>query len=160
MVEIVCGLVILLFAGCAAMDVVFRRIPNLLVLAASAAFAALMIVSPPSGQTLALHLLAAALAFTVGAACFAKGWIGGGDVKLAAAVLLWAGPAMAPLVLVVTGAGGWLFALIGLAVRRLERSRAVPVPRWLGALSVTRGVPYGVGLSIGGILAVLHLIKG
>lgn len=160
MVEIVYGLVILLFAGCAAMDVAFRRIPNLLVLAASAAFAALTIISPPSGQTLTLHLLAAVLAFIVGAACFARGWIGGGDVKLAAAVLLWAGPAMAPVVLVVTGLGGWFFALVGLAVRRLEQSHAVPVPRWLGALSVTRGVPYGVGLSIGGILAVLHLIKG
>lgn len=160
MVEVVCGLVILLFAGCAATDMAFRCIPNLLVLAAAAAFAGLGLLAPPPGHTLALHLLAGTLAFAVGAACFARGWIGGGDVKLAAAVLLWAGPALTPLVLLTTGLAGWLFALIGLAVRRLEKSPSVPVPHWLGALSITRGVPYGVGLSVGGIVAALHIIKG
>lgn len=160
MAEVICGLAVLLFAGCAAMDVAFRRIPNLLVLAAAAAFAGLAVAAPPPGTALAVHLPAGGLAFAIGAACFARGWIGGGDVKLAAAALLWAGPALAPLVLLATGAGGWLFALIGLAVRRLERSPSVCVPRWLGVLSIARGVPYGVGLSAGGILAALHFFKG
>ncbi|WP_431822952.1 A24 family peptidase [Burkholderia sp. F1] len=76
------------------------------------------------------------------------GWIGGGDVKLAAAVFLWAGPALAGPVLTIVGAGGLACGVAALATVARQRRTAPARP------VATRGVPYGVPLALGGALSI------
>jgi prepilin peptidase CpaA len=143
------------FVGCAGSDLLYRRIPNLAVAAIIGAF---VVYGGAAGLPAAAwggHLAVAGGAFAVTAGCFAAGWLGGGDVKLATAALLWAGPGLAPLVLVATGAIGIVVALVGYLIQRLERTRTVPPSGPVAALSARRGVPYGVGLSVGGLLVIL-----
>ena len=67
--------------------------------------------APPSLYG-ALGAIGCALAvFLVGAVLFARGWLGGGDVKLLTAATLWAGPAGTPALLVLTGVLGGVLAL-------------------------------------------------
>lgn len=146
--------------GCAVSDLRHRRIPNVLVVILIGArfFHALTAGLPSSALGAAVAVAIAA--FAVGAACFAMGWLGGGDVKLAAAVLLWAGPSLAPLVLTITGAVGILVALAGLLVQRVEMARTAALPGPLAVWSTRRGVPYGIGLASAGLLVVLSQFRG
>lgn len=146
--------------GCAVSDLRHRRIPNLVVLVlVGARFShALTAALPPSALGAAVAVAVAA--FAVGAACFAMGWLGGGDVKLAAAVLLWAGPTLTPLVLTITGAVGIVVALTGLLVQRVEAARPAALPGALAVWSARRGVPYGIGLAAAGLLVVLSQFRG
>jgi prepilin peptidase CpaA len=77
----------------------------------------------------------------------------GGDVKLAAAVFLWAGPAFALPVLFIVSLCGLVLGLmaLGIALSR-RRSRCLH----LASLQSVQmdGVPYGVPLAIGGVAAV------
>src|SRR4051794_36637863 len=89
----------------------FRRltIPNLLPLLLCAAWPFYVAAAPVPGSTLGAALGAAGCALAVflgGAVLFARGWLGGGDVKLLAAAILWAGPAGTPQLLVATGVLG------------------------------------------------------
>lgn len=91
----------------------FRRfmIPNWLTLGICALWPVSVLTAPSAAG--ALGALACGLTvFVVGALLFARGYIGGGDVKLLAAVALWAGPALLPSLLIVTGLLGGVLALI------------------------------------------------
>ena len=86
----------------------FRRltIPNLLPLLLCAAWPFYVAAAPLPGGTLGAALGAAGCALAVflgGAVLFARGWLGGGDVKLLSAATLWAGAPQALGLLVVTG---------------------------------------------------------
>ncbi|RQS74425.1 prepilin peptidase [Burkholderia sp. Bp8963] len=88
------------------------------------------------------------------------GWLGGGDVKLAAAVFLWAGPALAFPVLTIVGVAGLATGIAMVAVharqRRIAPARAVATHGVPGVPSVPSvpSVPYGVALALGGVFAV------
>ena len=74
----------------------FRRlnIPNLLPLLLCAVWPLYVAAAPSPGGTVrcALGAVGVALAvFLAGAVLFARGWLGGGDVKLLSAATLWAG---------------------------------------------------------------------
>lgn len=105
---------------------------------------------------MAFHGLVALAAFAALAGLFALGWMAGGDVKLAAVVFLWAGPEHAVgMVAIVAMAGG----VVALGCLMADWLRRLPLPAAVGnglhLMSATRGVPYGVALSFGGILAAL-----
>ncbi|WP_232071573.1 prepilin peptidase [Paraburkholderia pallida] len=139
----------------AGFDLRMRRLPN----AAVAAFAALYFVNAAMiGLVHAswdIHVAAGAASLGVAALMFRLGWLGGGDVKLAAAVFLWAGPESSP-VLVVVSLFGVLVALAVLAVAGLQRIPALAgLSMRLDWIAPARGVPYGVALALGGIVAVL-----
>ena len=96
-----------------------------------------------TGAPVWAHLTAAMLMFGIGAMMFRAGTMGGGDVKLLAAVAGWAGLAgFVPLVLAVAMAGGVL-AVTLLAIRRL--------PIGDGPELVQRGapLPYAVAIATG-----------
>jgi len=83
-------------------------------------------------------LLAAAVAFGVGAVLHARGYVGGGDVKLLAASVLLVGAAAAlPLIVVMALAGG----VLSLALLAFERFR-----RAASSARATPTVPYGVAI--------------
>src|SRR5438270_11686337 len=69
--------------------------------------------------------------FIVGAALFARGFLGGGDVKLLTAATLWAGAAGTPSLLVLTGLLGGaltLFLLMPFGAQLAEAGRAFMGP--------------------------------
>lgn len=97
------------------------------------------------------HLVAAALTFAVGAVLFARGWFGGGDVKLLTVVALWCGLRDLPLLIVFTTIAGGLLA-IGLFILR----RVLPAPgeaRTRHHLFRRKGpIPYGIAICVGALL--------
>lgn len=105
---------------------------------------------------LASTLAVGGAAFLAMTLFFALGWIGGGDVKLALPVFLWAGLENALGILVVVAVCGLILGLLGFLSGLLCRlSLPVLLARTLTLFSAERGVPYGVALSVGGVLAAL-----
>lgn len=90
----------------------------------------------------AMQLGVALAVFAVFAAAFAMGWMGGGDVKLIAALALWL-PADALLrMLVVMSVAGGVLTLAMLVDRRWRREPGPPE------------VPYGVAIAVAALLAI------
>lgn len=81
----------LIVAYAATMDFLTMTIANRVSVLLIGAF---VVMAPFAGLglvDLGWHLAAAVAVFAAGFACFAFGWMGGGDVKFAAAVALWLG---------------------------------------------------------------------
>ena len=132
-------------------------IPNRLCAALALAFvpAALAAGLPLASFAWCAGLGLAALA--VGVALFAFRVVGGGDAKLAAACLLWIGPAAAVPFLLWTAVAGGALAVGLLMARRLPAPLAAGGPAWVGRLLQPGGdVPYGVAIAVGA-LAVFPL---
>ena len=87
----------------------------------------------------------------VGALLFARRLMGGGDVKLLAAVALWCGPTLlTPFALVTSLAGATLAAfMLSPLARRLP---APPNEGWVtgGAGALRQPTPFGVAIAVGG----------
>ncbi len=96
----------------------------------------------------AIQMGVAAAVFAVLALTFAIGMMGGGDVKLAAALALWFSPTSTVKFLVIMSIAGGLLTVIVLLVHRLK-------PDWqVDENSETKKkpqVPYGVAIAIGGL---------
>jgi prepilin peptidase CpaA len=137
-------------------DLQRRRLPNWPVACYIAAFFVSFWLAMPATTAVKFHLSAAAVGFLVLFVLFALGIMGGGDVKLGTAVLLWSGPSLAfPTVAIIAWAGG-ILAVLGWLVDRKAYQRLTWRPtRCVGhALSARRGVPYGVALACGGWFVV------
>ena len=94
------------------------------------------------------HLGAGAMVLVVGFAFFARGWIGGGDAKLAAATALWLGwSGLYDFLLCAALLGGWLtFAL--LEFRQYALPPLLAGRAWIERLHRTDGgIPYGIALA-------------
>jgi prepilin peptidase CpaA len=93
------------------------------------------------------HLAAAAIVFAIGFTCFAFGWMGGGDVKFAAAIALWLGwPHLLEWGVWVGLWGGGLTLLV-LASERLLDPLPVLKFGFLAKFHEPRRVPYGIALA-------------
>jgi prepilin peptidase CpaA len=92
------------------------RIPNAICILLAAGFLPYALLAGPAIPLLA-HLGIAAAVFLILFACFAFGWLGGGDVKLAGAIMLWAGPAQGANFVVLFALFGGAFALLLLSLR-------------------------------------------
>ena len=138
-------------------DVRMRRLPNAFTAAVAALYFLDAFASGAPLASLGSHLLTGTVAGGIAVAMFAAGWLGGGDVKLVAALFLWAGGKAALPLLVLISMAGLLVALTALAAGRI--ARAVPehslLGRAAGYWAVARGVPYGVALAAGGAVVIL-----
>jgi prepilin peptidase CpaA len=139
-----------LVALAAAWDMAEFRIPNFLCLAIAALYPAYAIGSTqPVDWPMATAL--ASLLLVIGIALFCCGIVGGGDVKLLAAVALWAGPErIVELLLLMAIAGG----AIGLMMMLSRHAVAVQAMTWIGAGRLAAAiagqkVPYGVAIAAG-----------
>jgi prepilin peptidase CpaA len=110
----------LLFAA-SCFDVLRLRIPNAIPLALVALFALQVLVGRDPQAPLD-HLLAMGLALAILLPLFAFDMLGGGDVKLLAAVALWLGMHKLWALLILVGIVGGIFALFWLAMRWLLRT--------------------------------------
>ena len=80
-----------MMAFAASSDLLTMTIANRVSLILVGGFALLAALSGLSGAELLSHVEAAAAVLVFAFFCFARGWIGGGDAKLAAVTALWLG---------------------------------------------------------------------
>jgi len=99
-------------------------------------------VGLPLWPDAAVQLAVAGGVFVLFALAFYAGMMGGGDVKLAAALALWFSPVSTVRFLVITSIAGGVLTLLVLAVHRLRSREGRPE------------IPYGVAIAIGA-LAIL-----
>jgi prepilin peptidase CpaA len=106
----------------------------------------------------------AALVFVAGAFLFARGLVGGGDVKLLSAAALWAGPTATPELLVLTAALGGVLSLFLLSPFGAHVSLAGRLffgPPGAAAIGDERvSVPYGVAIAGAALFVVLQPFFG
>jgi len=152
---LVLALLPLLLAAAAGWDLASFTIPNFLQVALLAGFAVLAVALHLGASAIGLHLLAGLIGLLLGLVLFALGYVGGGDAKLFAVVLLWLGlKDLMPYTLVATVLGGVL-TLGLLALRRLPLPAVLARQSWILRLHGSKaGVPYGVALAAG-VLVVL-----
>lgn len=137
----------------------FRRliIPNWLTLALALLWPIYLLAA--SSLTGALGAIGCALVvFAVGALCFARGYVGGGDVKLLTVATLWAGTAATAPLLVATGLlGGGLAMLLLMppAAHMAELARARLGPGDAAASSGPAAIPYGIAIAGAAILVIV-----
>ena len=133
-----------LFIASAVTDVLWLRIPNVLVLVLVALFALACVLNPPQALVWN-HIAPAVVVFALMTVLFVLGQMGGGDVKLLAAAVLWAGfSALGPflIALAVYGLGAILiFTVFRAQVAATLAWAGVPVPV---SLETGKSIPYGV----------------
>jgi prepilin peptidase CpaA len=141
----------------AVMDVRDRRLPNKGVLAVAILFFADAVLAQKSFSATGEHVLVAAVVGVLCVGLYLMNMLGGGDVKLVAAIGLWVGSNLlvATSTLMLVAVTGLLVALLGLATRRLDPTACFGPMRGLALFSCRHGVPYGVALAAGGSAAIL-----
>lgn len=144
-----------LLAMLAVCDLRSRRLPNVWVAGLAALYTVEAAANGSTLFSLAAHAAAALISFTAAAVFVRLGWLAGGDAKLAAAVFFWCGPTYAMAVLVIVSACGTLVGLSMLIAGAVARRDAFGgIAKRLAWILPERGVPYGVALALGGIVAV------
>lgn len=142
-----------MMAFAASSDLLTMTISNRVSLLLVAGFAVMAVATGMSLADVASHFGAAALVLAITFTFFARGWIGGGDAKLAAATALWLGfDFLFSYALYASLFGGVLTFLI-------IRFRLMPLPQaferqaWLVRLHrMDAGVPYGIALAAAALL--------
>jgi prepilin peptidase CpaA len=142
-----------LMAFAAASDLFTMTISNRVSLALVAGF---LILAPFSGMGLhdmLSHVGAGAAVLAVAFACFAMGWVGGGDAKVAAGAALWFGFGYLMNYLVYASLFGGALTLLLLQFRQWPLPYALAGQAWLLKLHAKdSGIPYGIALAIGALM--------
>jgi prepilin peptidase CpaA len=121
-------------------DIRSRTIPNWLTLGiALAAIPFWVLADLPLWPEVALRIGIALFVFAIFAAAFAAGLMGGGDVKLLAALTLWLPPGAVMLLIVIMSLAGGALTLAMLIRHKLAKAS--------GQLEI----PYGVAIAFGGL---------
>ena len=142
-----------LMAFAAASDLLTMTISNRVSLALAAGFLILALLSGMGLHDILSHLGAGAGVLMVAFACFAMGWIGGGDAKLAAATALWFGFGHLMNYLVYASLFGGVLTLLLLQFRQWPLPYALCGQTWLLRLHAKEsGIPYGIALAIGALM--------
>jgi prepilin peptidase CpaA len=141
-----------LMAFAAASDLLTMTISNRVSLALVAGFLVVALASTMGLSDILLHAGAGAAVLTVAFACFAMGWVGGGDAKVAAAAALWFGFADLMNYLVYASLFGGALTLLLLQFRQWPLPYALAGQTWLLRLHAKEsGIPYGIALALGAL---------
>jgi len=137
-----------LMAFAASSDLLTMTISNRLSLALTGGFLLVAFITGMSLYAFGMHVAAAAVVLLVAFVFFSRGWIGGGDAKLAAATALWLGfDHLLDYMLYASLFGGALTLAI-LQFRKLPLPSALSRQAWILRLHETGGgVPYGIALA-------------
>lgn len=156
----------LLVAACAVLaaaalrDVAVRTIPNTTCLALVGLALALRI----AGGTWLVSVLAASAVFAIAVACWTRGWLGGGDVKLLAGAALLVSPPQVPTLLAAVALAGGVMSLAYLALGTVARPPAGQAPRGVAArvlrterwrISQRGSLPYACAICAGAFATLL-----
>src|ERR1700730_13353120 len=131
-----------LMAFAAASDLFTMTISNRVSLALVAGFLILALLSGMELNDLLSHVGAGAAVLTAAFVCFAMGWVGGGDAKVAAGVALW------------FGFGHLLEYLLYASLFGGALTLVLPQfgPWRLRLHDKETGIPYGIALAVGALL--------
>jgi len=142
-----------LMAFAAASDLFTMTISNRVSLALVAGFVALAGLGGMGAYDILMHFSAGAAVLVAAFACFAMGWIGGGDAKVAASAALWFGfDHLYDYLLYVSLLGGALTILL-LQFRQWPLPSLLTGQAWLNRLHErTSGIPYGIALALGALI--------
>jgi len=142
-----------LMAFAAASDLFTMTISNRVSLALVAGF---LVLAPASGMGLhdvLAHIGAAAAILAAAFVCFAMGWVGGGDAKVAAGATLWFGFGHLLDYLVYASLFGGALTLVLLRFRQWPLPYSFAGQAWLLRLHAKEtGIPYGIALAIGALM--------
>jgi prepilin peptidase CpaA len=142
-----------LMAFAAASDLFTMTISNRISLALAGCFLVLALLTGMAMDDILLHLGAGAVVLAVAFGCFAFGWVGGGDAKLAAAAALWFGFAQLMNYLLYASVCGGILTLVLLQLRQWPLPYPLNGQAWLLRLHAKEsGIPYGIALSAGALL--------
>jgi len=98
----------------------------------------------PLWPDIGIQVAIAAGVFALLAVAFYAGMMGGGDVKLAAALALWFSPQSTLRFLVFMSIAGGVLTLVVVGLHRLKKKPGKPE------------VPYGVAIAVGGLLILIQ----
>jgi prepilin peptidase CpaA len=142
-----------LMAFAASSDLLTMTISNKVSLALTAGFLALALITGMSASEIGEHVGAGATVLAATLVCYQRGWIGGGDAKLAAATALWFGFEQLYGYLLVASLLGGALTLLLLRFRQLPLPALLARQPWLAHLHrVDVGVPYGIALAVAALL--------
>src|ERR1700682_5343354 len=142
-----------LMAFAAASDLFTMTISNRVSLALIAGFLCLAVLGGMEPYDILSHLGAGAAVLAVTFACFAMGWMGGGDAKVAASVALWFGFGYLLDYLLYASLFGGALTLLLLQFRQWPLPYALCSQTWLVRLhDKENGVAYGIALAIGALM--------
>ena len=142
-----------LMAFAAASDLFTMTISNRLSLALAAGFLVLALASGMEPSEILSHLGAGVGVLAASFVCFAFGWIGGGDAKVAAAAALWFGFGHLLNYLVYASLFGGVLTLLLLQFRQWPLPYQLAGQAWLLKLHAKdSGIPYGIALAIGALV--------
>jgi prepilin peptidase CpaA len=142
-----------LMAFAASSDLLTMTISNRVSLLLVGGFVMLAIASGMPASDMLSHAAAAALMLVVTFAFFSRGWIGGGDAKLAAATALWLGFDHLMTYLVYASLFGGALTLFMIQFRLTTLPPVLAGHDWVQRLhSKESGVPYGIALAASALM--------
>jgi prepilin peptidase CpaA len=142
-----------LMAFAAASDLFTMTISNRVSLLLVAGFFGLAACSGMGLQDFLAHTGAGLAVLVASFACFAMGWIGGGDAKVAASAALWFGFGHLLDYLVYASLFGGALTLLLLQFRQWPLPYALAGQTWLLRLhGKDSGIPYGIALAMGALM--------
>jgi len=142
-----------MMAFAASSDLLTMTIPNRVSLIMIGGFALLAVATGMSLEQIALHAGAGLLVLCIAFGFFARGWIGGGDAKLAAATALWLGFDHLMAYLLYASIFGGILTLAMIRFRLMPLPKMLAEQEWVKRLHrLDGGVPYGIALAAAALL--------
>jgi prepilin peptidase CpaA len=140
-------------AFAAASDLLTMTISNRVSILLAAAFLVLAVATGMAPSDILSHFGAGAVVLAIAFGCFAMGWVGGGDAKVAAAAALWFGFGHLMNYLLYASLFGGVLTILLLQMRQWPLPYALSGQTWLLRLHAKEsGIPYGVALAIGALM--------
>jgi prepilin peptidase CpaA len=146
-----------MMAFAASSDLFTMTISNRVSLILVAGFAVMAWTAGMSGAEALSHIGAAAAVLAVTFTFFARGWIGGGDAKLAAATALWIGFDQLLNYVIYASLFGGLLTILLIQFRTLPLPAMLARQDWVVRLHrMDAGVPYGIALASAALVVYPH----
>jgi len=142
-----------MMAFAASSDLFTMTIANRVSLILVGGFALLAAMTGMSAAEMLSHVGAAAAVLAVAFGFFTRGWMGGGDAKLAAATVLWLGFAHLADYLVYAALFGGVLTLLIIQFRVMPLPQVLLGRQWAERLHRSdSGIPYGIALAAAALI--------
>ena len=142
-----------IMAFAASSDLLTMTISNRVSIVLLAGFFALALMSGMAMTEVLSHVGAGALVLVVSFGFFARGWIGGGDAKLAAVAVLWLGVGHIADYLIYASLLGGALTMALIHFRTMPMPQMLMGREWAERLHrQDAGVPYGIALAVAALV--------